>query len=194
MPQFGNYMDMPTLPTNSRSCVNVDFFMGGFSNSNLSLYSMVVDQGSAILESLNSDYLSETLSTSEVVTALESYNSYLTQALIHLGSGSGSGTNIGGWTGWYWYLVIQAIPKDGKMYFFGPFAPSSTGLNSTVNEAQLDSQIAYWENLSQSASANADKSMTEVQNMKFANAVEMIAIGGAVLIIAYTGYNTIKNK
>ncbi|XCF07034.1 DUF4331 family protein [Tamlana crocina] len=29
-------------------------------------------------------------------------------------------------------LVIQAIPKDGKMYFFGPVAPSQTGLNSTI--------------------------------------------------------------
>ena len=28
--------------------------------------------------------------------------------------------------------VIQAIPRDGTMYFFGPFAPSSTGLNSQV--------------------------------------------------------------
>ncbi len=29
-------------------------------------------------------------------------------------------------------LVIQAIPKDGKMYFFGPVAPSQPGLTSTV--------------------------------------------------------------
>ena len=29
-------------------------------------------------------------------------------------------------------LVIQAIPRDGKMYFFGPIAPSETGLNGTV--------------------------------------------------------------
>ncbi|MDO6600035.1 MULTISPECIES: DUF4331 domain-containing protein [Tenacibaculum] len=29
-------------------------------------------------------------------------------------------------------LVIQAIPRDGKMYFFGPFAPGTTGLNSTI--------------------------------------------------------------
>jgi len=28
--------------------------------------------------------------------------------------------------------VIQAIPRDGKMYFFGPAAPSATGLNGTV--------------------------------------------------------------
>ncbi|AUC80961.1 DUF4331 family protein [Lacinutrix sp. Bg11-31] len=31
-------------------------------------------------------------------------------------------------------LVIQAIPRDGKMYVFGPFASSSTSLNSTVND------------------------------------------------------------
>lgn len=29
-------------------------------------------------------------------------------------------------------LVIQAIPRDGKMYFFGPTAPTQTGLNSTI--------------------------------------------------------------
>lgn len=29
-------------------------------------------------------------------------------------------------------LVIQAIPRDGKMYFFGPAAPSQSGLNSTI--------------------------------------------------------------
>jgi len=28
-------------------------------------------------------------------------------------------------------LVIQAVARDGKMYFFGPAAPSQTGLNST---------------------------------------------------------------
>lgn len=29
-------------------------------------------------------------------------------------------------------LVIQAIPRDGRMYFFGPVTPGSTGLNSQV--------------------------------------------------------------
>ncbi|SDR94000.1 DUF4331 family protein [Christiangramia echinicola] len=29
--------------------------------------------------------------------------------------------------------VIQAIPRDGMMYFFGPFSPSATGLNSEVS-------------------------------------------------------------
>ncbi|MRI00011.1 DUF4331 domain-containing protein [Kriegella sp. EG-1] len=29
-------------------------------------------------------------------------------------------------------LVIQAIPRNGMMYFFGPYAPSETGLNGTV--------------------------------------------------------------
>ncbi|WP_178987903.1 DUF4331 family protein [Winogradskyella schleiferi] len=30
-------------------------------------------------------------------------------------------------------LVIQAIPRDGKMYFFGPYPAGSTTLNSTIN-------------------------------------------------------------
>jgi len=29
-------------------------------------------------------------------------------------------------------LVIQAIPRNGKMYFFGPLAPSQTGLSSSI--------------------------------------------------------------
>lgn len=29
--------------------------------------------------------------------------------------------------------VIQAIPRDGTMYFFGPFSPTATGLDSQVN-------------------------------------------------------------
>ena len=29
-------------------------------------------------------------------------------------------------------LVIQAIPRNGKMYFFGPVAPAQTGLNSEI--------------------------------------------------------------
>jgi len=29
-------------------------------------------------------------------------------------------------------LVIQAVARDGKMYIFGPTAPSQTGLNSTI--------------------------------------------------------------
>ena len=31
--------------------------------------------------------------------------------------------------------VIQAIPRDGKMYFFGPVKPSTTGLNSAIETA-----------------------------------------------------------
>lgn len=29
-------------------------------------------------------------------------------------------------------LVIQAVPRDGKMYFFGPVAPSAPGTTSTI--------------------------------------------------------------
>lgn len=32
-------------------------------------------------------------------------------------------------------LVIQAIPRNGKMYFFGPVAPGTTGTSSTIKTA-----------------------------------------------------------
>ncbi|MDH7447104.1 DUF4331 family protein [Aquimarina sp. 2201CG14-23] len=40
-------------------------------------------------------------------------------------------------------LIIQAIPRDGIMYFFGPYTPSQTGLNSTIDEdTQYLGQVA----------------------------------------------------
>ena len=39
-------------------------------------------------------------------------------------------------------LVIQAIPRDGKMHFFGPFSPSTTGLNSTINEMATKAEVS----------------------------------------------------
>jgi len=39
-------------------------------------------------------------------------------------------------------LVIQAIPKDGKMYFFGPIAPAQPGLSSTVRSTGMASNVA----------------------------------------------------
>ena len=42
-------------------------------------------------------------------------------------------------------LVIQAIPFNGEMFFFGPYAPETTGLNSTIDlnaEFQASVQIS----------------------------------------------------
>ncbi|MFH6771411.1 DUF4331 family protein [Gaetbulibacter aestuarii] len=38
-------------------------------------------------------------------------------------------------------LVIQAIPRDGKMYFFGPVAPSQTGLNSVIENTATNAGV-----------------------------------------------------
>ena len=38
-------------------------------------------------------------------------------------------------------LVIQAIPRNGKMYFFGPAVPSSTGLNSSILTSATNSVV-----------------------------------------------------
>lgn len=39
-------------------------------------------------------------------------------------------------------LVIQAIPRDGVMYFFGPFAPGATGLNSAISTSNASGSVA----------------------------------------------------
>ncbi len=58
-------------------------------------------------------------------------------------------------------FVIQAIPRDGKMYFFGPFSPNSTGLNSTVNTTTSIGGIVDITNYNSSAV------ITENMGMKF---------------------------
>ncbi len=48
-------------------------------------------------------------------------------------------------------MVIQAIPRDGTMYFFGPYSPSNTGLNSVIDETtSLRGEVA----ISTGAAAN----------------------------------------
>ncbi len=39
-------------------------------------------------------------------------------------------------------LVIQAIKRDTTMYFFGPVAPSQTGLNSDIDDTTLSGTVA----------------------------------------------------
>ena len=38
-------------------------------------------------------------------------------------------------------LVIQAIPRDGQMYFFGPTSPSTTGLNGVIETQATVGQV-----------------------------------------------------
>ncbi|GGG58684.1 DUF4331 family protein [Bizionia arctica] len=38
-------------------------------------------------------------------------------------------------------LVIQAIPRDGKMYFFGPVSPGTAGLNSSIETSGAQSVV-----------------------------------------------------
>ena len=37
--------------------------------------------------------------------------------------------------------VIQAIPKNGKMYFFGPYTPSITGIDSKIDDMATKSEV-----------------------------------------------------
>lgn len=39
-------------------------------------------------------------------------------------------------------LVIQAIPRNGKMYFFGPVAPGTAGTTSTVKTANALGEVS----------------------------------------------------
>lgn len=39
-------------------------------------------------------------------------------------------------------LVIQAIKKGDKMYFFGPYAPSTTGTSSTIKTSAASGSVA----------------------------------------------------
>ena len=38
-------------------------------------------------------------------------------------------------------LVIQLIPRDGKMYAFGPYMPSSTGTTSSINDEMMSVSV-----------------------------------------------------
>jgi hypothetical protein len=42
-------------------------------------------------------------------------------------------------------LVIQAVKRGDKMYFFGPYAPSSTGTSSMINTSKAAGSVASFQ-------------------------------------------------
>jgi hypothetical protein len=64
-------------------------------------------------------------------------------------------------------LVIQAIKKDDKMYFFGPYAPGTTGTSSTIKTSAASGSVAI--------SKYGAAAVTSTQNgMKFSQDLETI--------------------
>lgn len=57
-------------------------------------------------------------------------------------------------------LVIQAIKKDDRMYFFGPVAPGTTGTSSTVKTAAASGSVTI-------SSYGSTAMTTEKNGMKF---------------------------
>ena len=56
-------------------------------------------------------------------------------------------------------FVIQAIPRDGKMYFMGPFSPTNTGLNSTINTVTTNGGIVEITKYNSSAITSTNRGM-----------------------------------
>lgn len=83
-------------------------------------------------------------------------------------------------------LVIQAIPRDGKMYFFGPYAPSITGLNSTINEMATTSEVAISSSSAITANQNGMKFFAGPRDDPF---FMDFAQYGAILGGTATGFN-----
>jgi hypothetical protein len=64
-------------------------------------------------------------------------------------------------------LVIQAVKRGDKMYFFGPYAPSSTGTSSMINTSKAAGSVAI--------SAYGATPVTSTENgMKFSPDLETI--------------------
>lgn len=57
-------------------------------------------------------------------------------------------------------LVIQAIKRDDKMYFFGPYAPATTGTSSTIKTSAASGSVTI-------SSYGATPIIAEKSGMKF---------------------------
>ncbi len=92
-------------------------------------------------------------------------------------------------------LVIQAIPRDGKMYFFGPVAPTQTGLNSTIQTGATQTVVditAYGSSASIATNSNGIKTFAGPRDdpffMDFARYGEII--GGTATSFNSPGTDT----
>lgn len=156
------------------------------------------------------------------INDLNSYRNYLNQGLITLGNNGTTGTSVGGFTGWYWGLAENtgwfgqgkpascdetrnwcmfrhATGQNIRHTYFDKMGNSAelielftTAQADSLAVAEIESEIAVIQNNNTQDDAQTEKNITDLKNSQFATYVEMFAIAGAVLILAYTGYKTLK--
>lgn len=163
------------------------------------------------------------ISPQNALAGATEYHEGLMDMFNTLGTGGG-GTSAGGMAGWFWYLQGEcgwlggAKPEScfqgrstnmlmheyanidrwdyyNEMQISASFGQVILDLQSDVQTlAEAEEEISDLNNQSTQNFANSKKSLGELEGSNFARYVEMATIGGAVLILAYTGYKTLKNK
>lgn len=164
------------------------------------------------------------ISPQEALAGATEYHEGLMDMFNTLGSGGGGGTSAGGMAGWFWHLQGEcgffggAKPQScnqnrstnmlmheyanidrwdyyNEMEISASFGQVILDLQSGVQElAEAEADISDLNNQSTQNFVNSRKSLGDLESSNFARYVEMATIGGAVLILAYTGYKTLKKK
>ena len=163
------------------------------------------------------------ISPQDALEGATEYHQGLMDMFNTLGTGGG-GTSAGGMAGWFWYLQGEcgwlggAKPEScfqnrstnmlmheyanidrwdyyNEMEISASFGQVILNLQSDVQTlAEAEADISDLNNQSTQNFVNSRKSLGDLEGSNFARYVEMATIGGAVLILAYTGYKTLKNK
>ena len=165
----------------------------------------------------------EGISPTDALAGATEYHQGLMDMFNTLGTGGG-GTGAGGMAGWFWYLQGEcgwlggAKPEScfqnrstnmlmheyanidrwdyyNEMEVSAGFGQVILDLTSeALDLAQAEADISDLNNQSYENFVNSQKSLGDLEGSNFARYIEMATIGGAVLILAYTGYKTLIKK
>jgi hypothetical protein len=220
-------IEFPTLPTGTLQCSN-KHFLNDYNTtgaSNVTAFyeaaSKYSDLSAEINYKLNND---DSYTWQDGINDLNAYRNYLNAGLTTLGNEGTSGSNVGGFTGWYWTLRENtgwfgiansdscdknrswcedrhATGQSIRATYWAKFANSAnlieqfeTAQAESLEVADIQSQLDALANQNAEDDAVTNKNITDLKNAQFATYVEMFAIAGAVLILAFTAYKTLKNK
>ena len=193
----------------------------GWSLSNSNLFYEGTNLFGLLLSELSTQVADGTTTNSGALAILELYKLYLIDGLETLGSG-GDGTSAGGWSGAYWNWSTKVgifgggnsesceqnrwsnqdahayvnIMRWNYMSFMDVVNASISAyeqnIGNTIDEAELEAYIADLVNETTELNTDTTKLLEDINVIKFGNLVEYFAIGGAVLILAFMGYKTLK--
>jgi len=207
-------LSFPDLPTEATNCENWDFIDDniGWSLDTSTAYNTAWERCYELIAEINFQINEGSMTLNQGADHLNNYKTYLINGWQQLDlwhNAYGDWANATGWFGWqndascnHW----QGANEDAQLHvgiiktaFYTTIETVDYAISvlvaqegADITSAETDAVIAELENTIATFETSTEKKNQALNILKFGNYVEYIAIGGAILILAYVGYKKLK--